>query len=227
MKRRPSHYDRPHDVYVLADPRTGEIRYIGRTVRGVATRFRLHLDEARTRSYPLHRWIERLRKHGLKPIPVVVARGVPHDYETELCEALVARGVHLLNVTPSYARVCGRIVLDVEREGKRVVGDLVHLDLAVALRRAPEDDPDEVVDAAAAKAFRRMADILDPPPGSRRASQYEEEIAQFLAARLVHVVSQGKPWRHPLSFADVGGRLHAAAKRAIRLACAATRGHKS
>lgn len=58
-------------IYTLADPNTGEIRYIGQTVRTLERRLKCHIDESRKRIYEHnHRlnWIRNLDKKGLRPI---------------------------------------------------------------------------------------------------------------------------------------------------------------
>jgi hypothetical protein len=49
-------------VYVLCDPETYEIRYVGKTVRNPSTRLKQHLRAARTTSHQFHvyRWIRSL-----------------------------------------------------------------------------------------------------------------------------------------------------------------------
>lgn len=163
-----------------------------------------------------------MQSRGLAPVAVVVAQGVHHAYETDLCAALVNKGVNLLNVTPCYARASGRIVVDVEQEGRSYVGDIVHFDVPLTAKHPPFD----LVEPAAAKAFRRMADALDPPKGKRRPSPYERETAVFMAYRLVHVVVEGKSWWRGVLFSGKGSPLGAAAALAIRRAKRAVRSRR-
>lgn len=53
-------------IYGLADPRTDEVRYIGKAV-DVGRRFKAHLREKRYQTTPLYCWINKLRQEGLSP----------------------------------------------------------------------------------------------------------------------------------------------------------------
>lgn len=61
---------RRHDgiarIYALADPRTGEVRYVGMTVRSLKVRLRDHLRAMKRDDYRT-RWIRSLRSAGVKP----------------------------------------------------------------------------------------------------------------------------------------------------------------
>lgn len=59
------------NIYVLIDPRTNEVRYIGKANR-VDERYKAHLNRARKHQTYKKNWIESLRKEGLKPIVEVV-----------------------------------------------------------------------------------------------------------------------------------------------------------
>lgn len=54
-------------IYVLKDPRTSEIRYVGCT-RNIQQRFKAHLNKARDLSTEKRKWLTELRELGLKPI---------------------------------------------------------------------------------------------------------------------------------------------------------------
>jgi hypothetical protein len=62
----------PIFIYSLADPRTNQIRYIGKA-HNVRRRFNTHMREARSRS-PLHsrRWIASLVRDGVEPEIAVI-----------------------------------------------------------------------------------------------------------------------------------------------------------
>ena len=56
------------NIYVLVDPRTGLIRYVGKTVRSLDDRLRGHLADAKRRSTRrVARWINTLLRDGLRP----------------------------------------------------------------------------------------------------------------------------------------------------------------
>lgn len=58
-------------IYVLRDPRTHEVRYVGLTL-DVECRFAEHLRSADRFGTPLSRWIWRLQIRGLKPVVEVI-----------------------------------------------------------------------------------------------------------------------------------------------------------
>lgn len=59
------------NIYVLIDPRTNEVRYVGKANR-VDERYKAHLNRARKHQIHKKNWIEALRKDGLKPIIKVI-----------------------------------------------------------------------------------------------------------------------------------------------------------
>lgn len=85
-------------IYALCDPRTGGMRYIGKANNPDA-RLKSHLRDARKRTTPVYRWINKLLREGVSPSMVVLAW--THDWRAEE-RALIAKhragGVRLLNV---------------------------------------------------------------------------------------------------------------------------------
>ena len=65
-------------VYALIDPRSGELRYIGKTCRDVAARVSSHMSSARNGS-PYHSayWLRQLIKAGMVPDTMILAHA-PH-----------------------------------------------------------------------------------------------------------------------------------------------------
>lgn len=59
------------NIYVLKDPTTNEIRYVGCT-KNVEQRYKAHTNKARDYNTPKREWLESLRIQGLKPILEVV-----------------------------------------------------------------------------------------------------------------------------------------------------------
>lgn len=87
------------EIYGLHDPRTGELRYIGKA-NDVGKRFKDHLRETRRRT-PLYDWIKMLRGLGLVPrMEVLECCGVGAWQEAEIRAIADARaaGIRLLNV---------------------------------------------------------------------------------------------------------------------------------
>ena len=119
-RRGPRRYNDTEQVtiYALADPRTHEIRYVGRTRRNPEDRLKRHIEEARTlscyrtyksdalRNYrtisPLHAWILWLAGDGLRPevrvIGVVLERDA-HLAEKGWIQRLDRGGYDLVNST--------------------------------------------------------------------------------------------------------------------------------
>lgn len=55
-------------IYVLRDPRTNEIRYVGKTVKPLNDRLASHINDSKTKKSHRGRWIASLLKIGLSPI---------------------------------------------------------------------------------------------------------------------------------------------------------------
>ncbi|HEX7906851.1 MAG TPA: GIY-YIG nuclease family protein [Paraburkholderia sp.] len=55
-------------IYVLRDPRTDEVRYVGKTVKTLADRLSGHINRSRRIKSPSGSWIKSLAKEGLMPI---------------------------------------------------------------------------------------------------------------------------------------------------------------
>lgn len=68
---------KPWFIYALIDPRTDEIRYIGKTqYQTVEVRFKQHLkDSARGKEYYVYRWMRILQQDGLIPQVCVLESG--------------------------------------------------------------------------------------------------------------------------------------------------------
>jgi hypothetical protein len=86
-------------LYVLRDPRTDAIRYVGITNSPIA-RYLRHLG-ARDRTRK-DRWIKRLKRAGLIPkmeiVDVVEDRGRAELIEAKLIVAMLGQGYRLTNV---------------------------------------------------------------------------------------------------------------------------------
>lgn len=95
-------------IYSLSDPITGEIRYVGKTVKSLAKRLSAHLRE---RCNPHRvRWIAKLLRTGLKP-KIALLETVDGDWaETERrwIRKLRKAGHNLLNKTEGGEGAPGR-----------------------------------------------------------------------------------------------------------------------
>jgi hypothetical protein len=87
-------------IYTLIDPRTGDRRYVGRTVQSLAQRLRAHDADARKKTNKRATWIKELKSIGLSP-QMVLLDEVPEDKarsaEVEWTLKLMAEGCDLLN----------------------------------------------------------------------------------------------------------------------------------
>lgn len=85
-------------IYALCHPSTGEIRYIGKAA-SPGSRLKSHLRDAKRRTAPVYRWINKLARAGLAPVMRVLAW--TDDWRTEerlLIAQHRAHGARLLNV---------------------------------------------------------------------------------------------------------------------------------
>lgn len=87
-------------IYGLAEPATGEIRYVGKTERDIRERFSEHTRPSSVRrTQPVYEW---LRALGAKPQLVVLETdpGDIDEAERAWIATLAARGERLLNKAP-------------------------------------------------------------------------------------------------------------------------------
>lgn len=90
-------------IYSLSDPRTGEIRYIGKSVNP-NYRLRKHIIRSKKEKYHRANWIRSLLSAGLKPVLDIVDE-VPEDCWQALEAAYIQffredEGCDLVNSTP-------------------------------------------------------------------------------------------------------------------------------
>lgn len=184
----------PHVIYTLSDPRTGEVRYVGRHDKARPRRRREHITLAAGGSaHPVHRWVRRLAARGLEPVITIVEDGVESTHETLLCNRLVKEGARLLNTRPGAARLKGPIVVDVEREGDELVADVAHLGMEVREAIIAGEGKYAVGRAGnrlrrrvAVAVLREIADLLETQPTDAREERRKDprELAVFLENRL-------------------------------------------
>lgn len=89
------------NIYTLTDPRTNEIRYVGKA-NNVTQRYLAHLNRARKHQIHKLNWINSLRKDGLKPILQIIDV-VPIEewifWETYWISQIKTWGFNLINYT--------------------------------------------------------------------------------------------------------------------------------
>lgn len=89
------------NIYVLIDPITNMVRYVGKA-NDVSQRYRAHLNRARKHQIHKKNWIEKLKNKGLKPI-IEVIDIVPIEewifWETYWISQMKTWGFELINYT--------------------------------------------------------------------------------------------------------------------------------
>lgn len=89
------------NIYVLIDPRTDEVRYVGKA-NNVSERYKAHLNRARKHQIHKKNWIDLLKREGLKPIIQVIDE-VPIEewvfWEIYWVSQMKAWGFNLINYT--------------------------------------------------------------------------------------------------------------------------------
>jgi hypothetical protein len=192
-------------IYILRDPRTGAIRYVGRTTKPAAQRLEEHIAETKRGSRtPVHRWFRRLLQIGLRPRFEVISTDVEIQQETQLCEGLVDDGALLLNTMPGGPRLKGPIVVDLEldREADEAVADVAHLGLELRQPLNRNEGTHAWAAAAsrlrkrtAARVLREIADLIENEPEdtttAARGPKYELELAGHVVSKLFGYVDVG------------------------------------
>lgn len=103
-------------IYVLSDPRTDEVRYVGKTASHLRRRLSTHLAQARRRSNHREKWVASLLDSGLRPhieLIEAVPDGQADDAERYWIRMLRRLGCRLTNATDGGDG--GRMEPDIER----------------------------------------------------------------------------------------------------------------
>ena len=88
----------PVAIYALSDPRTGEVRYIGKANNPCA-RLKSHIRDSRRRNTPVYCWIRHLHNSGIAPVMSVMEWAQDwREAEKRQISAHRANGARLLNV---------------------------------------------------------------------------------------------------------------------------------
>lgn len=92
-------------IYGMKDPRSGEVRYIGKTIQQLELRVRGHLKPHTLQRCDTHltRWLRQLRSEGLKPIAFVIEEVSIKDLDkTEVfwIAHYKSLGAKLVNIAP-------------------------------------------------------------------------------------------------------------------------------
>ena len=88
-------------IYGLCDPRTGELRYVGKTSRTLKDRMKGHLCDAKKGTAHRNRWIAALLRQGVKPemFEIEIVDGDGCEAERHHIAAFRALGCRLTNLT--------------------------------------------------------------------------------------------------------------------------------
>lgn len=90
-------------IYTLNHPITGEIRYVGKTVKKLNDRLKNHIWESKQLACYRHKWIDKLTKYDLKP-EIKILDIVPKEewqfWESYWIEQMNVWGFNLTNSTP-------------------------------------------------------------------------------------------------------------------------------
>lgn len=97
-------------IYGLMDPRTGVLRYIGKTSRSLQQRLRGHLFDSKKKRNHRERWISSLLESGLEPVieEFDCVAGDGSDAERSFIGVARALGCRLVNATDGGDGVLGR-----------------------------------------------------------------------------------------------------------------------
>lgn len=106
--------NRPWEIYILRDPETMDIRYVGITTIGINKRLRAHMSEASTSKEVSHRihWLKSLKSKRLKPIIQSIESGIGSTWssrESLWIKILRDAGVNLVNGTDGGEGCFGQI----------------------------------------------------------------------------------------------------------------------
>tara|TARA_R110000868_G_scaffold328122_2_gene589042 strand:+ start:2439 stop:3227 length:789 start_codon:yes stop_codon:yes gene_type:complete len=94
-----------HNIYVLIDPKTNEIRYVGQTVKQLSVRLNSHIYRAKNsgnKTTHKNTWIKSLLKEELKPIIKlidVVDENHWKEIEKNYISSYKEKGCNLLNIS--------------------------------------------------------------------------------------------------------------------------------
>lgn len=120
-------------VYALADPRTGRVRYIGRSYN-IANRLACHLRDARFDKSVKSQWITELELAGIEPdlIELETGCGSPIDAEQKwLCYYKTGGTLTNVNFGHSGTSAIRRVVFDCALKSLRKSAGLRLVDVAM------------------------------------------------------------------------------------------------
>ena len=159
-------------LYTLAHPRTGEVRYVGKTATSPRQRFNSHMCRAiteRPRQQHLAHWIQQLDREALRPKMTVVAilqTETASQTEIAYISRLRADGAKLTNLTDGgegqlgYAPTTETLVkLSVARRGKKQTPETC-AKISEALRGKPKSPEHVERQAAGHRGLKRTPEQI-------------------------------------------------------------------
>ncbi len=163
-------------IYGLIDPRTGVLRYIGKTVN-LRKRFNLHLSTTRCKKkHHKDRWILGILQQGFKP-EMIVLEGVSGNGDVEECiwiASFKASGVELLNIEEGGSRAKNsaetRAKISKANKGKKRSPEAIENYRAAARLRGNNRRPGEYKCSDATKAKMSKAQKKRPMTPERWAA---------------------------------------------------------
>jgi len=84
-------------IYVLGDPRDGEVRYVG-SADTPTLRYASHLADIKSGKTPVYEWMRELRSQWMKPVMVVLYEAENSLDEYRTIALLESKGCSLLNL---------------------------------------------------------------------------------------------------------------------------------
>jgi hypothetical protein len=175
-------------IYALADPSTGAIRYVGKTIK-LRLRFLKHLSEARGPTPHRHcaYWIKKLMRQRLEPRMIVVCECKGNGCDEERFHISLAKylGFRLTNLTEGGEGLAGIVVSEATRQKLRAVW------------KRGNRFTDEVRAKMSASAKAKIARNPDGHRATTAAGLEKAQVAARSAATKAKRLESRKSYRYP------------------------------
>jgi len=104
--------ERETKIYVLRDPRTNEVRYVGKTVKSLSARLSGHIFSSKSARTHRDKWIASLMAHGVRPTIELIEVAFENWAAREAFWISHYRSDRLTNHTDGGEGVCGLVHTD-------------------------------------------------------------------------------------------------------------------